>query len=84
MIMSKFIEGITILQRYFDKDGFNIGAEHDQFYVYSTHRPLSVDDIVKLRRLDWFQPEVDGDSDEATDEELVAQYDAEEGWSCFT
>lgn len=74
MKLSNFIDGLKILQHYYDNDGYTIGAEHDQFYAYATDRPLSPEDVQKMRDLDWFQPEQDDDAD----------YDPDEGWSAFT
>lgn len=72
--MSNFIEGLKTLQPYYQNaDGYNIGAEHDQFYAYATERPLTPEDVQKMRDLGWFQPEVDDGAD----------YDPDEGWSAF-
>lgn len=73
MKLSKFIEGLNILRPYYDKDSYCIGAEHDQFYAYATSRPLTTEDVEKMRSLDWFQPEQDDG----------AEYDPDEGWSAF-
>ncbi len=75
MKLSNFIEGLKTLQPYFTNgDGYHIGAQHDQFYVRQTDRPLTDEDVQKMRSLDWFQPGQEGD----------APYDPEEGWSAFT
>ncbi len=84
MKLSDFIEGLNTLKPYYKKDGYYIGAEHDQFHAYATERPLSQEDIVKMRRLGWFQPECDADSDDESDHELISEYDPEDGWTCFT
>jgi len=87
MTLGNFIDGLRVLQPYYkDPNGYHIGAEHDQFYAYPTQRPVDPGDVVKLRRLGWFQPEVDsdGDEDEAPEAQLIDEYDPEEGWSCFT
>lgn len=55
-------------------DGFHIGAEHDQFYVYATDTPLEPDEVKQLVEWGWFQPELEDD----------APYDPEEGWSAWT
>lgn len=75
MKLSNFVSGLEILRPYFnDPDGFHIGAEHDQFFVYATDRPVAEDDVTRLRALGWFQPEgEDG-----------APYDPADGWSAFT
>lgn len=73
MKLDKFIDGLLILQPYYDQvDGYHIGAEHDQFYAYKTDRPLSPEDVQKMRDLGWFQPEQE------------EEYDPENGWSAFT
>jgi hypothetical protein len=75
MRLSAFIEGLRTLQPYYvGGDGYHIGAEHDQFYAYPTDRPLSPEDVQKMRDLDWFQPDVEENS----------PYDPKEGWSAFT
>lgn len=76
MKLSNFIEGLTILRPYYsDPDGYHIGAEHDQFFAYATDRPLSDEDLNKMRGFGWFQPDVE-DNDSI--------YYPEEGWSAFT
>lgn len=75
MKLSNFIDGLQILRsHYANADGYHIGAEHDQFYVYATETPLSEDEEKRLRQLGWFQPDI-GDG---------APYDPAEGWSAFT
>jgi hypothetical protein len=74
MKLSSFIEGLKTLQPYYkDGDGFHIGAEHDQFYAYQTDRPLTPEDVQKMRDLGWFQPEQKSEA-----------YDPENGWSAIT
>ena len=75
MKLSAFIEGLKTLQPYYDGgDGYHIGAEHDQFYVFQTDKPLTPEDVQKMYDLGWFQPEVDEDTG----------YYPEDGWSAFT
>ena len=75
MRLKHFIEGLQILYPYFDDgNGFHIGAEHDEFYVYKTNKPLSKTDIDKLYSLGWFQDETE-DAD---------KYDVNYGWMAFT
>jgi hypothetical protein len=75
MKLSDFIEGLKTLQPYYDGgDGYHIGAGHDQFYAYRTDKPLSPEDVEKMKFLGWFQPDMKGGS----------EYDHEEGWSAFT
>lgn len=75
MKLSAFVRGLEILRPHFkDADGFHIGAEHDQFYVYMTDTPLNESELAEMKELGWFQPEVKDN----------APYDPEEGWSAFT
>lgn len=75
MKLRNFVDGINILRPYYDDpDGYHLGAEHDQFYMYATNRPVSDEDVKKLRELGWFQPDADEDDG----------YDPEDGWSAFT
>ena len=79
MNLKDFLAGINILSPYYDKpDGYCIGAEHDQFYMYATDRPLTPEDAQKMVDLNWFQE----DSDRDDDGNLI--YDDENGWSAFT
>lgn len=52
-------EGLEILSKYFDIDGHNIGAEHDEIFVYQTSIPVSIDDVNRLIMLGWRQNHVD-------------------------
>jgi len=79
MILSKFIKGLQILQPYYDKDGYDIGAEHDVFYAYKTARRLSDEDVKKMRELGWFQEAVPSNEDNTP-----GPYDPEEGWTAYT
>lgn len=68
------IAGITTLAHYRDKtDGRDLGAEHDQIFAFATDKPLSDADVEKMRKLGWFQPNVEGND---------AVYDPTECWSC--
>lgn len=74
MNLKNFCEGLAILAPHYDKlDGYHLGAEHDQIFLYATNRPLSEEAVAKMRELGWFQPEQDDD----------APYDPGEGWSAF-
>lgn len=80
MLLSRFVQGLQILQKYYDLDGFHIGAEHDEFFVYTTDRPLSEKDLNKVVALGWFQREVvpaDHGEFQASD------YDPDQGWSAY-
>lgn len=79
MKLSKFVEGINILRPYYnDPDGYHIGAEHDEFYMYATDKRLSDEDLKKLLALGWFQPE--GGAHEDTPQD----YRSDNGWMAFT
>lgn len=78
MKLGNLVQGITILQKYFDEpDGHHCGADHDIFYIYPTNKPVSDEDVGKLKELNWFQPDVEEDDDEN------APYDAEESWAPY-
>ena len=75
MKLSNFIEGLRTLQQYYENgEGYHIGAEHDQFYCCQTDKPLTPEDVQKMRDLGWFQPEQGDD----------AEYSPEDGWSALT
>jgi hypothetical protein len=74
MKLSKLVAGLRIAAPYYDdQDGYHIGAEHDQLYLYKTDQPMSSEDVAKMRELGWFQPDSEEDA-----------YDPEDGWSAFT
>lgn len=70
MRLDNFIEGLEILQRYFDDPGHELGAEHDQIYVYATLTAMTNEDVKRLHELGWFQ-------------ENTEEYDPHEGWTCY-
>lgn len=79
MKLSNFVDGINLLRPYYDDpDGYHIGAEHDEFYMYQTSRPLSDDDLKKLLALGWLQTDGGAHADSPQD------YDPEAGWMAFT
>ena len=80
MILSNFIEGLNILQSYYESDGYHIGAEHDQFYAYATDRTLPETAVNRLVELGWFQPDAEVPDGEDYD---ASHYQAEEGWSAY-
>ncbi len=74
MGLSDFIQGLQLLAPYFDEtNGRHIDAEHDQFYVSATDRPLPVETVAQMIGLGWFQLNQSDDS-----------YDPQENWSAFT
>ena len=76
------LEGLQILQKYRnDQDGFDLGAEHDVLYAYSTDKPVEGKDLDRMIELGWTQPETEYHK---TDEDFaVKHYNPEESWSCF-
>lgn len=80
MNIENFIEGATILRKYFDKHGYQMGAEHDVVYIYATDRPVEPADLQRLIDLGWFQEEADYDPDDGF---KVENYDPEESWTAY-
>lgn len=77
MKLSNFLEGIQILRNYYaDPDGYHIGAEHDEFFMHATDRPVDDKDVRRLVELGWFQPECGF--------EKAEDYQPDEAWSAFT
>ncbi len=82
MNLRDFKAGVEIISRYYnDPDGYHIGAEHDVFYMYQTNKPISKHDLEALIKHGLFQEEV---KYENSDEFQAADYDPEEGWTCYT
>ncbi len=82
MKTADIIEGLTILQKYRDKqDGYDVDAAHDELYVRRTDRPLSQQDLTRMVELHWFQEGAEYDSDDGY---AVENYDPIESWNCFT
>ena len=80
MKTSAIIEGLMILSKYWDDDGYHCGGEHDAIWADKTPRPLDLNDVRRLIDLGWFQEDADCD-----DEDFAAKhYDADTGWNCFT
>ena len=56
MRLSKFIQGLQILQQYYkNADGYHLSAERNEIKLYATDTPLPDEDVKKLRELGWFQ-----------------------------
>jgi hypothetical protein len=53
------IEGLQILSKYMNPNGYDVGAEHDILYVYVEGPKPSGEDQLKLDKLGWH---VDSDS----------------------
>jgi len=76
MKINDFVEGIQILQKYYDdSNGFHLGADHDIIYLYSTDNPLSEEDVKRLHELGFFQEGYDNETGE---------YGPDDGWCAFT
>lgn len=74
MNLKNFLEGVAIISKYYDNpEGYHIGADNDQIYLYATDNAITEEDISTLRDLGWFQPEV------GTDDE----YSPGDGWSSW-
>lgn len=71
MKLSNFLAGLQTLQPYYNDDEDQLAAEHDQFYVLRTDRPLTSEDQAKMRELGWWS---DRDHE---------PYSKEAGWCCF-
>lgn len=85
MTLEKLAAAIAILRPYYDTDGHFVDAEHDQIYLCKTNKPLSAEDVLKMRALGWFQgSDDDDDADEETGETKPETYDADESWTCYT
>ena len=85
MTLDELTAAIAILRPYYDADGDHIGAEHDQIYLYATDRPLSAEDVLKMRALNWFQDSDDSeDADEETGETKPETYEPGESWTAYT
>lgn len=74
MTLRELVEGIEILRKHYnDPDGYHVGAEHDQIFLWATDTPLSEEEVAQMRELDWFQSE--------TNEE--EGYSPDDGWSAW-
>lgn len=50
------IEGINIISKYYDDlTDYDFGADRDSLYMFETDRPISNEDLVKLKELGWTQ-----------------------------
>jgi hypothetical protein len=77
------VQGMQILAPYYDDpDGYNIGAEHDQIYLFATDRPLPPEDVKKMHDLGWFQENMDDEDDDGSGE-ASKTYDPEESWTAY-
>ena len=81
MEMQKFVDGLAIFAPY-QKAGKSFwgGAEHDQFFVYPTERPMSAGDVEKVVALGWFQEDVETTGEEDFE---AKHYDPAESWAAY-
>jgi len=76
-----FIEGLGILQPYYDNPyDCNLCAEHDVIYIYSTDTPVPEPLVKRLCELGFFQEDVELGEDEDFGPK---HYDPEEGWAVY-
>ena len=81
MKTSAIIEGLTILQKYRDRDGHDCDARYEELHADATDRPIEQPDLARLIELGWFQEYADYPDDEEFTE---ADYDPGESWECYT
>ena len=78
MSLKNFADGLAIIRAFYnDQDGYHIGAEHDQIYLYATDVPMDAAAIAKLQEIGWFQDEAENDADGKP------IYDPSSSWSVF-
>jgi hypothetical protein len=76
--LKNFADGLAIIRAFYDdQDGYHIGAEHDQIYLYATDVPMDAAAIAKLQEIGWFQDEAENDADGKP------IYDPSSSWSVF-
>lgn len=81
MVTRKIIEGLNILQPYYNNpEGYNLGAEHDIIYIYPTDNPVPEPLVKRLCDLGFFQEDVEIGEDEDFGPK---HYDPEKGWAAF-
>lgn len=80
MNLKGMLAGIQTAQPFYEKpEGYHLGAEHDQIWLYKTDRPMDTEAVQKMIDAGWFQEDVEYD-----DEFKAANYDPEESWTCYT
>lgn len=73
MNMQSLIEGLTLVNSYNnDPTGYGVSADHDLIYAFATDRPMTTDDVQRMRDLGWFQMEAPED-----------EYDPRESWCAY-
>lgn len=83
MKISNFIEGLKILQPYYDDGEYvlateHVFGEHDIFYAYATDKALSKSDIKKMHKLGWLQA-----MDDSYKNWEPKYYDPNESWMAY-
>lgn len=74
------VEGIQILAKYRNKQGWDLGAAHDVIYCFATDKPVGAEDLQRLVDLGWCQEDADYDPGEGF---KVENYDPEESWTAY-
>ncbi len=78
MKLKHLADAIAILIPYYDDpNGYHVGAEHDEIFLYETDRPLSPEDVQRMVAMGWSQ-------DGGADEESPEDYRPDLGWKHFT
>ena len=72
--VSDVLEGIKILNSYYDENSWNIGADYNIIYMYATDRAISIEDLEQLWDLGWNQENCDPEHKE---------YDKDESWRIY-
>ncbi len=81
MDLADFREGLDILSQYYENpDGYHLGAEHDQIYLYATEKPLALHHIKRMVDLGWWQ---EYDRDDPNADFMITDYRPDEGWTTF-
>lgn len=74
------IEGLQLLEPFYDKATFTVSAEHDEIFAHQTDRPLTPEGVAKMVELGWVQPDAEVPDDE---DFAVEHYDPEQSWSAY-
>ena len=78
MTTDNVIAGIQLLQKYRDKSGHDLGAEHDVIYAYPTPYRLSDEDLELMIQYGWHQ-----DVEYAGEDFAPCDYAPDESWMCY-
>ena len=82
MTIKDLSDALAIFMPYYDDASSEFTyAEHDEFYLPATDKPMSEEDVKKVKGLGWFQPEASEDEEcDSTEAEYNPEYD----WQHFT